>query len=154
MSAGRPTWGTCAGLILVADRVEAANEGQEFLHGLDVVVHRNYFGAQRASFEGEVHIAADAPEKAVLGDTVPGVFIRAPAILRVGPRARVVGVVRAAHADARHVDFEGKEKVEEDVVVAVRQGGLLGTSFHPELTRFTGWHELFARMVEEDKKKA
>ncbi|MBX3111858.1 MAG: pyridoxal 5'-phosphate synthase glutaminase subunit PdxT [Fimbriimonadaceae bacterium] len=112
---GRPVWGTCMGMILMADRVEGRQ--QYSLGLLDVTVRRNAFGAQVHSFEDEVHLEP-------LGRTVTGVFIRAPIVVEHGPSVDVVGL------------YDGK-------VVAVKQGNLVGTSFHPELTDDTGLHEWF-----------
>lgn len=126
---GKPTWGTCAGMILLADR--ASNQklgGQPLLGGLDVVVNRNYFGRQVDSFEAVLNVARfDPPES-------PGIFIRAPAITEIGP-----GV-------------EALAALSESVYVAVSQGSILATAFHPELTPDTRWHQLFLEMVRASKK--
>lgn len=116
---GLPVYGTCAGLIMLADRVLDAIEGQQSLGGLDVAVRRNAFGNQLDSFETDLAI----PE---LGESpVHAVFIRAPIVERVGDKARPMSVL----TDGR--------------VVAVEQGNLLGTSFHPEITGDTRFHEYF-----------
>ena len=121
IAAGMPVYGTCAGLILLADTVLDAIEGQQSLGGLDVAVRRNAFGNQNDSFEIDI----DIPE---LGEpAVHAVFIRAPVVETVGERASVL----AALPDGR--------------VVAVEQGGLLGTSFHPEMN---GEHRFHARFLE------
>ena len=124
---GRPTWGTCAGMILLADRVtDQKAGGQPLIGGLDVTVNRNYFGRQSESFEALL----DAPQ---LGATpFRAVFIRAPAIVEYGPNVTALATVPGRDAA---------------VVVAVRQGQLLATAFHPELTRDPRWHEMFLRMV-------
>lgn len=120
---GLPVYGTCAGLIMLADRVLDSIEGQESLGGLDVTVRRNAFGSQLESFETDLSIP-------VLGDEpVHAVFIRAPIVESAGERATVL----AALDDGR--------------VVAVQQGNLLGTSFHPEITGDTRFHEYFLSMV-------
>ena len=126
---GQPPWGTCAGMILLADR--AANQklgGQPLLGGFDITVNRNYFGRQVDSFETDLLVAelGDAPFHAV--------FIRAPAIMAVGPQA--------------HSLIDVTTPTGETVIAAARQGNLLATAFHPELTTDTRWHELFIRMVE------
>ena len=121
--AGLPVYGTCAGLIMLADTVLDAIRGQESLGGLDIAVRRNAFGSQTASFETDL----DVP---VLGaDPVHAVFIRAPVVETVGPRARAL----ASLADGR--------------CVAVEQGNLLGTSFHPEITGEHRFHEYFLGTV-------
>lgn len=122
---GMPVYGTCAGLILLADRITDGIEGQQTFGGLDVTVRRNAFGSQVDSFEVDL----DVP---VLGrPPVHAVFIRAPLVEQAGE-----GVERlAALADGR--------------VVAVRQGALLGTSFHPEVGGEQRFHALFLDMVRE-----
>jgi len=121
--AGMPMYGTCAGLIMLANDIVDGIEGQQTFGGLDVVVRRNAFGSQVDSFETELVVPA-------FGDqSVHAVFIRAPLVEQVGERAEVV----ASLDDGR--------------VVAVRQGALLGTSFHPEVTGETRFHELFLQAV-------
>ena len=120
---GLPTYGTCAGLIMLADTVLDGITGQQSLGGLDVAVRRNAFGAQVDSFETDIAIP-------VLGDPpVHAVFIRAPVVESVGEKASVL----AELADGR--------------IVAVEQGSLLGTSFHPEVTGDTRFHEYFLRKL-------
>jgi len=120
---GLPVYGTCAGLIMLADTVLDAIAGQESLGGLDVVVRRNAFGSQNQSFETDL----DVP---VLGDSpVHAVFIRGPVVESVGAGATAL----AALDDGR--------------VVAVEQGNLLGTSFHPEITGEHRFHEYFLEKV-------
>lgn len=116
---GLPVYGTCAGLIMLADEVRDSIEGQETLGGLDIAVRRNAFGAQVDSFETDL----DVP---VLGDPpLHAVFIRAPVVESVGPDVSVL----AALDDGR--------------IVAVEQGPLLGTAFHPEITGDARFHEYF-----------
>lgn len=120
---GLPVYGTCAGLIMLADRVEDSIHGQQTLGGLDVTVRRNAFGTQSDSFEVDLDVAGfDSPP-------VHAVFIRAPVIEQAGDSVEVL----AALPDGR--------------IVAARQGNLLGTSFHPEMTGEHRFHELFLRMV-------
>ncbi len=127
---GRPTWGTCAGMILLAQQVAGQKEGgQPVIGGLEIAVNRNYFGRQVDSFEAYLPV----PE---LGDPpIRAVFIRAPAVTAVGPGVEVLATV------------PGKEG--RPVVVAVRQGAILATAFHPELTDDLRWHRLFLQMVQE-----
>lgn len=120
---GLPVYGTCAGLIMLADTVLDAIAGQESLGGLDVVVRRNAFGSQNQSFETDLEIPA------LGGEPVHAVFIRGPVVESVGPAATPL----AALADGR--------------VVAVEQGNLLGTSFHPEITGEYRFHEYFLGKV-------
>lgn len=123
VTARLPVYGTCAGLIMLADTVLDGINGQQSIGGLDISVRRNAFGSQTASFETDL----DVP---VLGQTpVHAVFIRAPVVDTVGPRARALATV----ADGR--------------CVAVEQGNLLGTSFHPEITGEHRFHEYFLAKV-------
>ena len=120
---GLPVYGTCAGLILLADRIVDGIEGQQTFGGLDVTVRRNAFGSQVDSFEVDL----DVP---VLGaPPVHAVFIRAPLVEQAGP------------------DVETLAALDDGRVVAVRQGSVLGTSFHPEMTGDDRFHALFLDMV-------
>lgn len=121
--AGLPVYGTCAGLIMLADTVIDGITGQQSLGGLDIAVRRNAFGSQTASFETDLDIP-------VIGDEpVHAVFIRAPIVETVGPAATALATI----ADGR--------------CVAVEQGNLLGTSFHPEITGEYRFHEYFLTKV-------
>ena len=121
---GLPVYGSCAGMILLADRLDSAGSPLEATFGgIDMTVRRNAFGRQVDSFEGDV--AIDDLE----GGPVRAVFIRAPWVEEVGPRATVVGRVDPG-TPGEHV-------------VAVRQGNLLATSFHPELTGDLRVHAFF-----------
>jgi 5'-phosphate synthase pdxT subunit len=123
IASGLPVWGTCAGLIMLADRVLDAIDGQESLGGLDIAVRRNAFGSQLDSFETELDIP-------VVGEpSLHAVFIRAPVVESVG-----AGVTTLA-------------SLQDGRVVAVEQGNLLGTSFHPEMTGDTRFHEYFLGKV-------
>ncbi len=113
---GKPIWGTCMGMIMLAKEIEGRPD-QYSLGLLDMEVRRNAFGAQVHSFEAAVPVAG-------LDEPVTGVFIRAPIVTRLGP-----GVESLA-------EYQGQ-------VVAVRQGNILGTSFHPELTDDTRLHRWF-----------
>ena len=127
---GLPAYGSCAGMILLADRVLDATADQQTLGGLDVTVRRNAFGRQVDSFEEDLSM----PE--MLGDSdrpVRAVFIRAPWVEAVGPDVRVLGTVTTGPAAGR--------------IVAVRQGHLLATSFHPEVTGDHRIHEYFLGMT-------
>src|SRR5918995_1510351 len=129
IAGGLPTYGSCAGMILLADRVLDGVPGQETLGGLDVTVRRNAFGRQVDSFEEPIAMAG------VPGEPVHAVFIRAPWVGSVGDGVEVLGKVEVGPAAGR--------------IVAVRQGGLLATSFHPELAGDARVHALFVQMVEE-----
>jgi pyridoxal 5'-phosphate synthase pdxT subunit len=124
---GLPAYGSCAGMILLADRLLDAPPDQETIGGLDVTVRRNAFGRQVASFEGLVDIAG------LVGGPVDALFIRAPWVEEAGPDVEVLGRVEGGPADGK--------------IVAVRQGRLVATSFHPELTGDTRVHALFVDLV-------
>ncbi|MEO7350744.1 MAG: pyridoxal 5'-phosphate synthase glutaminase subunit PdxT [Marmoricola sp.] len=126
IAAGMPTFGTCAGMILLADRVEDGTADQETLGGLDITVRRNAFGRQVDSFEGRLDFAG-------LDDPVHAVFIRAPWVEDVGPEVEVLARVGAGEAVGR--------------IVAVRQGPLMATSFHPEVGTDVRIHRLFCDLV-------
>jgi len=130
---GMPTYGSCAGMILLADRIEDGVTGQQTVGGLDVVVRRNAFGRQVDSFEADV--VFDGLEPA---GPVHAVFIRAPWVEACGDGVRELAHVQGGPADGK--------------VVAVRGGTaahLLATSFHPELTGDLRVHGLFLQMVKE-----
>jgi 5'-phosphate synthase pdxT subunit len=127
IEAGLPVLGTCAGMILLADRLEDAAAGQETLGGLDVTVRRNAFGRQVDSFEGEVAVAG-------LIEPVHAVFIRAPWVEVVGAGVEVLARVASGEAVGR--------------IVAVRQGPLMATSFHPEVEDDLRIHRLFLDLVQ------
>jgi 5'-phosphate synthase pdxT subunit len=123
---GMPVLGTCAGMILLADHVLDGTADQETLGGLDITVRRNAFGRQVDSFEGDVHVRG-------LDRPVHGVFIRAPWVEQVGPDVEVLARVGAGEAVGR--------------IVAVRQGPLMATSFHPEVGEDDRVHRLFVDLV-------
>jgi pyridoxal 5'-phosphate synthase pdxT subunit len=123
---GLPAYGSCAGMILLADQILDGVPGQETVGGLDVVVRRNAFGRQVDSFEADVDFAGfDQPFHAV--------FIRAPWVESVGAGVEVLARVATGPAAGR--------------IVAVRQGHLIATSFHPELTGDMRVHRFFVEMV-------
>ena len=119
IASGLPAFGSCAGMIMLADRLEDGVADQQTFGGIDMTVRRNAFGRQIDSFERQVDIDG-APFHAV--------FIRAPWVERAGPGVDVIGR-------------------DSDRIVAVRQGVLLATAFHPELTSDRRIHELFVSMV-------
>jgi 5'-phosphate synthase pdxT subunit len=136
---GMPAYGSCAGMILLADRVLDGAPGQRSLGGIDMTVRRNAFGRQVDSFETD--LAVDGVSD-VDGVPVRGVFIRAPWVESVGHGVEVLARVPAAgHGHGRATD-RGAARI-----VAVRQGVLLATAFHPELTGDERVHRLFVDMV-------
>lgn len=120
--AGMPVYGTCAGMIMLADKLLDGRDDQETLGGIDMIVRRNAFGRQNESFEAQVDFAG------IDGGPVEGVFIRAPWVESVGAAAEVLAT------------YDGH-------TVAVRQGNVLATSFHPELTGDDRVHAYFVDMV-------
>ncbi|MCE0539928.1 pyridoxal 5'-phosphate synthase glutaminase subunit PdxT [Kineosporia rhizophila] len=123
LGSGVPVYGSCAGMIMLADRVVDTAPGQQTLGGLDVTVRRNAFGRQVDSFEVDLDFTG------IEGGPVHAVFIRAPWVEKVGAGVEVLARTPEGHA------------------VAVRQGNLLATSFHPEITGDHRVHSLFAAMV-------
>ncbi|WP_035758457.1 pyridoxal 5'-phosphate synthase glutaminase subunit PdxT [Granulicoccus phenolivorans] len=130
IAAGLPTFGTCAGMILLADRIIDGTADQTTLGGLDITVRRNAFGRQTDSFETDLALTG-------LDTPVHAVFIRAPWVESVGPAVEVLGRVpdRADLGPAA-----GR-------IVAVRQGALMATSFHPEVGADGRVHELFLDLI-------
>jgi len=122
--AGVPTWGTCAGLILLAKETDNALAGQPLLASMDIRVRRNAFGSQRESFETDLSVPAlgEAPFHTF--------FIRGPLVEQVGPEVEVLATL------------------DDGSIVAVREGTLLGTAFHPEISGDTRFHQYFLRIVQ------
>jgi len=120
ISLGKPVFGTCAGMIMLAKEVLDAASGQRSLEAMDISVRRNAFGSQLDSFETEIEFD---------GKPATVAFIRAPIVERVGAGVEVLS------------------KLPNGAVVAVRSGNLLATAFHPELTGDNSVHEYFVAMV-------
>lgn len=116
---GKPIFGTCAGLIVLAERIQGDEEAH--LKLMDITVARNAFGRQRESFETDLTVKG-------IDETVRAVFIRAPLILEVGPGVEVLSTYK-------------------DEIVTARQGHLLAASYHPELTDDYRLHQYFVEMV-------
>lgn len=126
-AAGMPMYGSCAGMIMLADRIHDGRADQETIGGLDIDVRRNAFGRQVDSFEMDLLIP-------VLGEApFPGVFIRAPRVEAVAPAVTVLGRIDVGERAGS--------------IVAVEHAGLLATSFHPELTGDTRVHAYFVEMM-------
>ena len=123
IASGLPTFGTCAGLIMLAENILDGISGQAGFGGLDVAVRRNAFGNQLDSFETDLEF------KGITGDPVHAAFIRAPIVEQVGPGVEVLSSL----PDGR--------------VVAVKQGNVMGISFHPEVTGESRVHRLFLEMI-------
>ncbi|XP_048325130.2 probable pyridoxal 5'-phosphate synthase subunit PDX2 isoform X2 [Ziziphus jujuba] len=128
--------------------------GQELVGGLDCTVHRNFFGSQIQSFETELSVPELASKEGG-AEFYRGVFIRAPAILDVGPDVLVLADYSLSSKELDSIAALQAQNQEENawsgkkVIVAVRQGNLLGTAFHPELTADTRWHSYFLRMIND-----
>jgi len=125
---GMPAFGTCAGMIMLADRIEDGAKGQETLGGLDITVRRNAFGRQVDSFEGDLDFAG-------LDGPVHAIFIRAPWVESVGEDVEALARVDHGPAAGR--------------IVAVRQGPLMATSFHPEVGGDSRIHKMFVDLVRD-----
>ncbi len=138
--AGRPLWGTCAGMILMAQEVADDVPGQPLLGLLDVTVRRNAFGRQVDSFEADLEVDALGAEP------FHAIFIRAPFVERVGEGVEVLARLEPALSDALSLSKGGAEG--DGRVVAVRQGNLLATAFHPELTDDDRFHQYFLHLAE------
>jgi 5'-phosphate synthase pdxT subunit len=121
---GFPIWGTCAGLILLAKETDNALAGQPLLASMNIRVRRNAFGSQRESFEADLLVPAlgEAPFHAF--------FIRGPSVEAVGPEVKVLATL------------------DDETIVAVREGTLLGTAFHPEVSGDLRFHQYFLRIVQ------
>jgi 5'-phosphate synthase pdxT subunit len=124
---GKPLWGTCAGMILLGKAVDEDTQArsQPLLGLMELTVRRNAFGSQIDSFETELDIPVLGPEP------VPAVFIRAPVVSTVGPTVEVLS------------------RLPDGRIVAVRQGGLIATAFHPELTGDLRMHRWFSELAHE-----
>lgn len=124
---GVPIWGTCAGLILLAKETDNALAGQPLLASMNIKVRRNAFGSQRESFETDLTVPAlgEAPFHAF--------FIRGPSVESVGPGVEVLATL------------------DDETIVAVREGTLLGTAFHPEISGDPRFHQYFLRIVQSVK---
>ncbi|MGL5866932.1 MAG: pyridoxal 5'-phosphate synthase glutaminase subunit PdxT [Dermatophilaceae bacterium] len=124
---GMPVYGSCAGMIMLADRLADARPDQQTLGGMNITVRRNAFGRQVDSFEEDLHIRELGPQP------MRAVFIRAPWVEHLGDDVQVLARVERGPAAGR--------------VVAARQGGLVVTSFHPEVTGDHRFHAYFADIV-------
>ncbi|HLV75428.1 MAG TPA: pyridoxal 5'-phosphate synthase glutaminase subunit PdxT [Vulgatibacteraceae bacterium] len=134
IEAGMPAYGSCAGMIMLADRIVDGAEGQETIGGIDMTVRRNAFGRQVDSFETGVRLTG-------MGDTpYHAVFIRAPWVEAVGSGVEVLGRAGGGPNAGR--------------IVAVRQGRLMATAFHPELTGDFRVHHYFADLVRRAAEEA
>jgi 5'-phosphate synthase pdxT subunit len=120
----KPIWGTCSGMILLANNIEGKIEGQKNIGGLDIIVQRNFFGSQQQSFIDNLKY----PKEFCKEGTYPAIFIRAPVIKEVYNNTKILAICKKN-------------------IVAVQQNNILGTSFHPELSEDYSWHEYFIDLV-------
>jgi 5'-phosphate synthase pdxT subunit len=125
---GLPAFGSCAGMIMLADRLADGVEGQQTYGGIDMTVRRNAFGRQVDSFERDITLTGGVTE-----GSFRAVFIRAPWVEQTGPGVAILGTDLGT----------GR-------IVAVRQGQLLATAFHPELTPDRRIHQLFVDIVKDN----
>ena len=132
-ASGMPMYGSCAGMIMLADRIEGGRPDQQTIGGIDMTVRRNAFGRQIDSFEADLAMPALADPSQSTPAVLRAVFIRAPWVESVGEGVEVLGHVESGPAAGR--------------IVAVRQGSLLATSFHPELTGDARVHDYFVDLV-------
>ena len=182
----KPTWGTCAGLILLAESANRTKKGgQDLIGGLDVRVNRNYFGRQTESFEAplDLHFLRTIDQNGQNGNSQSfnGIFIRAPIVERLltvneveasnqtGNAEMVFAPSRAVTSEAakkqsgqpvevmatlsgrrdRHPELDRGAENEVGDIVAVRQGNVFGTSFHPELTRDSRIHTWWMEQIHQ-----
>ncbi|KAK4945751.1 Senecionine N-oxygenase [Elasticomyces elasticus] len=180
----KPTWGTCAGLILLSESANATKKGgQDLIGGLDVRVNRNHFGRQVESFQAGLDLPFLNPKDSPSNEPFPGIFIRAPVVEKIlpnldgiqeGERAKAETVVapskpakddQAQRARSSHVDIMGvlpgrlkkaagmgaEVNADEEAgdIIAVKQGNVFGTSFHPELTPDIRIHVWWLKQVSE-----
>ncbi|GAA3210331.1 pyridoxal 5'-phosphate synthase glutaminase subunit PdxT [Actinocorallia longicatena] len=125
---GMPAYGSCAGMIMLANRIVDGMDGQETIGGIDMVVRRNAFGRQVDSYESTIEFD---------GAPLEAVFIRAPWVESVGEGVEILGRVESGESAGR--------------IVAVRQGRLMATAYHPELTGDHGVHRYFVDLVSKSK---
>ena len=130
---GLPAFGSCAGMIMLADRLADGVEGQQTYGGIDMTVRRNAFGRQVDSFEHDITLGGVGADTGVTEGPFRAVFIRAPWVEQTGPGVTILGTDLGT----------GR-------IVAVRQGQLLATAFHPELTPDRRIHQLFVDIVKDN----
>lgn len=136
----KPVWGTCAGLILLSSNAtHTKTDGQELLGGLAITVERNAFGSQKNSFVTRLNFDNNPQH------LYPAMFIRAPVITAIHS-TDVQILASLSVEDSKRINH----KHDQEVIVAVRQGKILGTSFHPELMEhYTRIHDYFIKMCRQ-----
>jgi 5'-phosphate synthase pdxT subunit len=133
VASGLPAFGSCAGMIMLADRLADGVEGQQTYGGIDMTVRRNAFGRQVDSFERDITLGGGGADTGVTEGPFRAVFIRAPWVEQTGPGVAILGT-----------------ELGTGRIVAVRQGQLLATAFHPELTPDRRIHQLFVDIVKDN----
>ncbi|XP_045176842.2 pyridoxal 5'-phosphate synthase subunit PdxT-like isoform X2 [Mercenaria mercenaria] len=133
------TWGTCAGMILLSKMTDNQKiGGQSTLAIMETEVSRNYFGRQVHSFESHIHLKEKELKDTIKNETYPGIFIRAPAIVKtLSPEVKILATL---------------QKSDSEVIVAAQQGHVISTAFHPELTEDCSWHMYFLKTIIDIKK--
>lgn len=139
-SEGMPMYGSCAGMIMLADEALDGRADQQTIGGISMVVRRNAFGRQVDSFEADIDVSG-------LDAAFPAVFIRAPWVESVGEGVEVLA--RVTQPERGGSAGPPGPLGGADTIVAVRQGPLVATSFHPELTGDPRFHEMFVRIVRQ-----
>jgi 5'-phosphate synthase pdxT subunit len=137
---GLPVFGTCAGMILLAASVLDGRRDQRRFGVIDLTIRRNGYGRQRASFECDLAVSG------IGGDPVHAVFIRAPVVERAGPGVEVLATLPPTPSGGRG------DGARPGQPVVCRQGSVLTTSFHPELTGDRRLHQLFVEMTKEERR--
>ena len=136
-----PMYGSCAGLIMLADRIADGRSDQQTIGGLNITARRNAFGRQVDSFEIDLEIPA-------IGEPdFHAVFIRAPLVDSVGEGVEVLAKIKTTNSEHSNSEHSNAEDTQGEQVVAVRQGNLLATSFHPEIVPDLRIHNYFVEMV-------
>jgi 5'-phosphate synthase pdxT subunit len=163
----KPTWGTCAGLILLSQEANATKKGgQALIGGISVRVHRNHFGRQIESFESPLSLpflssssstttssVSSSPANGNSGTTFPGIFIRAPVVEEVlGDGVEVLARLPGRLGKMKPANMsEAQTKDDAGDIIAVREGNVLGTSFHPELTSDARIHVWWLEQILQQK---
>eukprot|EP00126_Sphaerothecum_destruens_P012814 Sdes_comp21942_c0_seq1m20484 len=134
LALGKPVFGTCSGMIMLANKaLHSRKEGQVLFGGLNITVDRNYFGTQLQSFERKINVPIlQKFTNSQQEELFNCVFIRAPAVLETDAKVQILASLKCE-----------KSKTDKEIAIAVRQGNILATAFHPELTRDNRFHRYF-----------
>ena len=143
LTSGLPVFGTCAGMILLAGTVLDGRDDQRRFGAIDLTIRRNGYGRQVASFECDIEVSA------LGGEPLHAVFIRAPVVESAGPQVEVLATLPDGRTGLQRGD--GEERPGPGRAVVCRQGTVLTTAFHPELTGDRRLHQLFVEMTKEKR---